>query len=369
MSSTIAAMALGAFAMGSGAPGSTAQASISPQELTGVVRTYHIPPGSMAAALNAFAAKNRLHIIYDLQVTESLKTLGLAGTYSVSDGLDRLLSGTKLSYRLAENSQAVSIVLAQNDAGTQSDAGAVALPAIDVAGSAGPGGGEGDPTGTGPGESGGRFTGYNAVDAVAALKMNAPILQTPVSVQVVTRETMDDQQAISIQDALVGNVPNVYQSPGSYTGAFAAVLIRGFDTGGGGGGEVYYNGLQVNGILNTDTSNVQSFQVLKGPASILFGRIEPGGAVWLDSKRPQETPYYSFQTQAGGFGTTRTTIDFTGPLTADKTWLYRLNADFSDTNQFTDFVYNKNLFIAQGISYHPIEQFKLYVEGIYQKAT
>jgi iron complex outermembrane receptor protein len=249
------------------------------------------------------------------------------------------------------------------------DAGTITLPTVEVtANQQGAGGGPatGDPTGTGPGESGGRFTGYNAVDAIAATKTDTPILQTPVSVQVVTRQTMDDQQDISIQDALVGNVSSVYQSPQNNSGAFAEFTIRGFDTGTNNNGSLYYNGLQVAGTVNAETANVQSFQVLKGPAAILFGRVEPGGIIWVQSKRPQDVPYYSIQEQAGAFGTTRTTIDTTGPLTADKTWLYRFNADVSNINQYTDFIYSKNLFLSPAITYHPIEQFKLFIEGEYR---
>jgi len=72
--------------------------------------------------------------------------------------------------------------------------GTVALPTIDVEG-----------TGAGPG---GRFTGYSVPNATTATKTDAPILQTPVSIQVVPRQTMDDQQATTLGEAL-RNVPGV----------------------------------------------------------------------------------------------------------------------------------------------------------------
>ncbi len=71
-----------------------------------------------------------------------------------------------------------------------------------------------------------------------------------------------------------------------------------------------------------------------------FGRLEPGGIVNLVVKRPLEAPYYSIQEQTGSWGLTRTTVDATGPLTADKTWLYRINLDYTHTNSFRDFVWN-----------------------------
>ncbi|MGC2223374.1 MAG: hypothetical protein WA624_13940 [Methylocella sp.] len=59
MSSTLAALAISAFAMGAGAPGSTAQASIAPEELTGIVKTYRIPSGTIAAAPPSLREANR----------------------------------------------------------------------------------------------------------------------------------------------------------------------------------------------------------------------------------------------------------------------------------------------------------------------
>ena len=246
--------------------------------------------------------------------------------------------------------------VAQTAAPPPAESGAIALPEVEVTATEG-----GDATGTGPGESGARFTGYNAVSATAAMKDNIPILQTPVAVQVVPRETLDDQQDITIQQALVGNVSSVYQASSPNVPSFN---IRGFfDT----QDQIYYNGLSLANVVNLDTATTQSFQVLKGPAAILYGRVEPGGIIYLETKLPQEIPYFSFQEQAGAFGQTRTTVDATGPLTEDKTWLYRLNLDFSNADSFVDFVTTKNLFIAPAITYHPIEQFTLHINAYYQR--
>ncbi len=358
-----AAITLGLFVLGSGAGAVALDASSA--QATAATQSYEIPPGPVATALNRFAEKSGTILVYDSALALNKTTAGLRGAHTLNEALSQLLSGTGLAYRLAPSRKAVAIMLAQNDAGTQSDVGAVALPAIDVAGAAGPGGGGGssggDPTGTGPGESGNRFTGYNTVNATAALKDNVPILQTPVAVQVVPRETLDDQQDISIQQALVGNVSSVYQAASPNVTSF---LIRGFfDT----RSQIYYNGLSLANVVNLDTANVQNFQVLKGPAAILYGRVEPGGIIYLETKLPQEIPYFSFQQQAGAFGLTRTTVDATGPLTADKTWLYRLNIDVGDANSFVDFVSTRNLFIAPALTYHPIEQFTLHLNGFYQR--
>ncbi len=345
--SALSIVALSAVAIGAGASGSTAQASIAPQDIAGEVRTYRIPAGSMTNALNAIADLNGLQLLYDAGVTQRLKSAGLRGKYSVKESLDRLLAGTGLGYRLAANRRTVSIQLAQAATGTQSDAPPVALPTIDVEGA---GGG-----------LGGRFTGYSVdlTKPAASTKSKIPLLQNPVSVSVVPRELMDDQQAVSLQDALLGNVSGV-QSVGSFYDQF---IIRGFPV----GALTYRNSLRMfNYFARIQTANIQSIEVLKGPASLLFGQIEPGGLINLVVKRPLAVPYLSIQEQAGSWGTTRTTFDATGPLTDDKTWLYRLNASYLHSDSFRDFVTNQDVFVAPTISFHPIEQFRLNIDGEYQ---
>lgn len=264
---------------------------------------------------------------------------------------------------------ALTLILASNATHAQE-----ALPTIEVgatrstdnSGSAGSGQSAGPPTSGSAAaildrNSGDRLTGYSAPNATSATKTDASIMQTPVSVQVVTRQTMDDQQAISIQDAVIGNVSGVY----NYFPTVLGFYIRGFYT----GAQVYYNGLPLSNTVNFETANVQSIEIMKGPAAVLFGRVEPGGITYVQTKRPLETPYFSVQEQAGSFGNTRTTVDVTGPLTADKTWLYRFNGSFQHSASFIDFVSSTNYLIAPAITYHPTEQFKFYIEGKYSSAT
>lgn len=362
MSSTVLTLGLGALAMGAGAPVYPAQASISPQERDGLALNYQIPAGAMGAALNAFADKSGLHVLYDSHITERMRTRGLSGVYSVRDGLDLLLSGTGLSYRLSENGRAVSIMLAQagvrmNDANPR---GAEELPPIDV-GSSDAAVRNSQGTGLSQGK-GDRITGYNAVRASSTLKTDTPLLKTPIAVEVVTRQTMDDQQAISVNDALLSNVSGVTQG----ISGIELFKVRGFYNT---VGNVYKNGLMEYRLRNLDTTNLQAIEVLKGPAAMLFGRGEPGGIINLVVKRPLETPYYSLQQQVKSFGGTRTTLDATGPLNDDKSVLYRFNGEFYSTDSYRNFVTDRNLFIAPTITIRPIEQFKVNIDFEYQNKT
>lgn len=353
MGSTLAMVAL---ALGTGVSDSPAQAAISPQERAGLVQSYRIPSGPLPGALNAFAELNGIQILYDSAVTRRLKTTGLDGDYSVHEGLDRLLRGTGLSWRISARGNTVSILLAQNGE-TMNDAsnGATSLPTIDIGADtrrrpdshAGP---------TGPGD---RYTGYRPPSsAPTTLKTDTPLMQTPMSVQVVTRQTMDDQQAISLSDAVVANVSGVTVTPSF----FDIIKVRGFNT----FGSTYKNGLQEYRYRYYDTTNLQSIDVIKGPAAMLFGRMEPGGIVNMVVKRPLETPYYSIEQQVGSYGLTRTTVDATGPVTEDKSVLYRFNGEFFRSDSYRDFVTDRNVLIAPTISLHPIEQFRMNIDFEYQ---
>ncbi|WP_400771359.1 TonB-dependent siderophore receptor [Methylosinus sporium] len=230
-----------------------------------------------------------------------------------------------------------------------------ALPTIDVAGDSSA---QRRPA-EGPGD---RFTGYAAANQPASsTKDGIDVMRNPISVQVVTRQVLDDQQAISVQDAIVGNVSGVQPSGDTFYDGFT---IRGFDS-----SSIFRNNLATPNLTHLQTANLQSIEVLKGPAAMLYGRLEPGGAVNLITKRPLDYRYYSIEEQAGSWGLTRTSVDATGPLTEDKTWLYRLNVSFNHADSFRNFVTNQDAFIAPTLSWRPTEQLRFNLDFEYQNTS
>ncbi len=368
MGSTFAAMAMSAFAMG--APSAPAQASIPPRAVADAVKAYNIPAGSMAAALNAFADRNGLHLLYDASATRHLKSSGLSGVYSVRQGLDRLLEGSGLAYSFASMDGTVSIVLAQNDTGAQTDAnGGITLPTVEVTanqqGTAGAGGeGAG---GTGCGSYGGApcsgfggaglaqdpfNTSYVLPDASVGTKTDTPVMETPVNVQTVTQQVLQDQQDITLQQALqnVSGVTVSTDANGNNGHPYGQIILRGFAT-----SNYYLDGFRVDGgsyfnLSNTQLGNVASLEVLKGPAAILYGASEPGGIVNVITKEPLNTPYFAVNQQIGSLAQYRTTIDATGPVTDDKAWLYRMTMSyFNDGAPFgsiKDFITGNTFLLA-----------------------
>ncbi len=65
--------------------------------------------------------------------------------------------------------------------------------------------------------------------------------------------------------------------------------------------------------------------MLKGPAAVMYGRIELGGLVNLVTKKPLEEPYYALQQLFGSYDFYRATVDATGPFDTANTLLYRFN--------------------------------------------
>jgi iron complex outermembrane receptor protein len=204
---------------------------------------------------------------------------------------------------------------------------------------------------------GDRLTGYTAETATTAIKTDTPILETPLAIQVVTRETLDDRQTFNIVTAATENASSVFNTPQYYDD----IIVRGFDA----SATTYRNGLIVQAVTDQETANVQSIEILKGPAAVLYGRMEPGGVVNIVTKRPLPETYYSLQEEAGSFNQTRTSIDATGPLMTDKLG-YRLNVAYLSEDSFRDYIGTRNAFFAATISYHPSERFRLNVEGEYQ---
>ncbi|MEM9246431.1 MAG: TonB-dependent siderophore receptor, partial [Cyanobacteria bacterium P01_F01_bin.153] len=101
-----------------------------------------------------------------------------------------------------------------------------------------------------------------------------------------------------------------------------------------------------------ELGNVERVEVLKGPASILFGLGDPGGVINLVTKRPSSEPSYELGLRAGNRGLIEPNVDLTGPLTADGRVAYRLNALYRSEDYFRDFDNPiKRWFIAPSVSF------------------
>ena len=101
-----------------------------------------------------------------------------------------------------------------------------------------------------------------------------------------------------------------------------------------------------------ETANLERVEVLKGPASILYGQIEPGGIINLVTKKPLDRPFYEAKLQLENRALVRPQIDFSDALTSDGRLGYRLNALYRHENSFRDFDQDfERFFVAPIVSW------------------
>lgn len=210
----------------------------------------------------------------------------------------------------------------------------------------------------------GPVDGYKASRSATGTKTDTALIDTPVSVQVVTREVMDEQQVLTIADA-VKNVSGVYTRQGPDGNTMDSFNIRGFQVHSYGGS--YMDGVKDFSRAPKETAGLERVEVLKGPAAIMYGRIEPGGMINRVSKKPQADQFTKIQQQLGSHQYLRTTIDTNGLLSSDGEWLYRVNIAGEDSEGFKDDTDNRRIYLAPQISWQATENTAIRTGVEYQK--
>jgi iron complex outermembrane receptor protein len=202
--------------------------------------------------------------------------------------------------------------------------------------------------------TGTRERAYRAVVAPTANKSDTTVKETPFSIQTVTRELIEDRGVTSFGEA-VRTVPGLTPQVG-WGGSNDRFRLRGFATSAN-----LKNGLRRSVFAPVDELlNIEQIEVLKGPASALYGRFEPGGVVNLVTRKPLDIARSSFDLTLGSEDFLRTTFDSTGPLS--NTLSYRLTGSWQDTESFRDFVGSRTQFISPVFRWQPSAQTTLTAE-------
>jgi iron complex outermembrane recepter protein len=209
----------------------------------------------------------------------------------------------------------------------------------------------------------GEQDGYSASNASTATRTDTPLRDIPQSIQVVPKQVIEDQKLIRLSDAL-RNVSGVFTS-NTFGGSEDSFNIRGFDD-----ATTLRDGFKdsfagTSGLSLRDLSNVEQIEVLKGPASVLYGNVEPGGVVNLVTKKPLAYPFYSADLSIGSYSFYRTSFDLSGPLTSDKSLLYRLNLAYQNAGSFRNFVNNDRVFIAPVVDWKISDRTHLSLNSTY----
>ncbi|HIK06868.1 MAG TPA: TonB-dependent siderophore receptor [Trichormus sp. M33_DOE_039] len=202
---------------------------------------------------------------------------------------------------------------------------------------------------------------YRVPNASTATKTDTPVRDIPGSIQVIPRQILEDQKTTRLQEALE-NVSGVNKQ-GNYGGTDAGgYRVRGFDQDGN-----FRNGFNDTDFYSqVDTANIDRIEVLKGPASVLFGQVEPGGIINVVTKQPLRTPYYAAELNVGNYAFYRPSFDISGPLTDDGSLLYRLNVAYQNSGSFRDYNFLERVFVAPVITWNISDRTSLTFDLEYQ---
>ncbi|WP_238313910.1 TonB-dependent siderophore receptor [Methylobacterium crusticola] len=248
------------------------------------------------------------------------------------------------------------------------DAAEVALETIEVEG----GSRRENAAGTVPGGPRGPVPGYVASRSVVGTKTDTPILETAQSISVIGRDQIADQNALTINQAL-RYTPGVTTEQRGGAGAtrLEQFSIRGFTA------PLFLDGLRLPGsrdaFPSVDPYRLERIDIIKGPASVLYGQSGPGGIVNLVSKVPHFVRHGEVFVQGGGFSEVRGGFDVGGPITSETTvpgteqFAYRViglgwNGDGPAVTTRVE-----RAFIAPSLTWRPSADTSLTVLGLYQR--
>ncbi|WP_244466161.1 TonB-dependent siderophore receptor [Dyella japonica] len=274
---------------------------------------FSIPAQPLATALIAFGQQANVQVLTAGCTIARFRSLGATGKLSAPTALSKLLEGTGLVYEFTDQGTVVVTLPASpgNTASPKPRQEAKLLTPVEANALLG------------------RDVGFKASLTSVGSRNDADLIDVPQSVSVVTRELMDSQQSLTVEDA-VRNVAGVAFVEGS--DGLPLFQIRGFYTG---------NGL-IDGMPNSNAGSgdfppligLERVEVIKGPQSILGDSTGNsfGGLVNVTTKQPQSEPVHEVSYTLGQQGMVQAGLDMTGPLGHVSGLTYRLvmSGDYAD---------------------------------------
>ena len=208
--------------------------------------------------------------------------------------------------------------------------------------------------------------GYVGENSMTATKTDMPISKTPRAVSVVTREQMDDRASVSVADALQ-YTPSIQANFYGEDNKQDWFVIRGFNQANNG---LYQDGTRLDSAgfytYQADTFGLERVEILRGPASVLYGQNPPGGVINLISKRPQHSESFGFvSVEYGSNDRKQLSLDLGGEITDDVAW--RLVALGRKNGTDVDNIEAERIYIAPSVSVNFSDNTNLTVLASYQK--
>ncbi|MDB6454261.1 TonB-dependent siderophore receptor [Falsirhodobacter sp. 20TX0035] len=247
-----------------------------------------VPAGALGPALTAIGGQAGVQIIAPSTLVAGQQTAGASGLADVEAALAAALSGTGLTWRMVGPG---SYAIVRPDQRAETGDVTVLDPII-VQGA----------------------TGLRATGAMTATRTDTPLRDIPQTVAVVGREEIEQRQVTSLTAALEGVPSLTEQSTSANRGE--SYLLRGFEADAYAIDGTVANAASDRPEVMADLASVERVEVLKGPASVLYGRGSPGGIINLVTRQPDPVPGGSVTLQGGSYGFARAEGTATGALNA-----------------------------------------------------
>jgi iron complex outermembrane recepter protein len=306
--------------------------------------TFDIAPGPLQTALQHFSEQTGLQILYDPALTQGRLTQGLKGTLPPEQALAGLLASTDITFSFTA---ADAVALFRKNAPTAAPTARVTEQAV-------------SPRTVTISANRELADSYNSRAGFTATKVDESPLLVPVTSESLTQAILRDRQANRLEDAL-DYISATEVAPNGQSAL--GFVLRGFPT-----YQYYLDGVRVSPDLNhdgfLDMADIERIEVVKGPASLLYGRTEPGGAINVITKQALDEPHLALEQQLGSFDHKRTQLDAGGPLATTPELLYRFNAAYEDGSSFRG-IPNRRLFVAPVLTWKPAEATEATVYGEY----
>ncbi|MGH8158303.1 MAG: TonB-dependent siderophore receptor [Rhodanobacter sp.] len=204
-----------------------------------------------------------------------------------------------------------------------------------------------------------------AKDSDSVTKTDTPIIAIPQSVSVITAEQMSERGIHGIEEA-------VWYTAGAQGGGYGSdsrsdwLLVRGFTP------ARYLDGLALadgsgTGITRIEPYGLEQLEVIKGPSSVVYGEMPPGGMLNMVSKQPTEQPLHEIGVEYGSFALRQGTFDFGGPLDDSGTVLYRLTGLVQNSNTMTQYIKDDRYYLAPALTWKPDNSTSLTLLSRFQK--
>ncbi len=192
-------------------------------------------------------------------------------------------------------------------------------------------------------------------------RTDTPLKDIPQAISVIPRQILEQQASVRVTEAIT-NASGVVAASGA-GGTSENFNVR---------GQAQFAPSQ-NGIISRvsfggfeEVANLERVEVLKGPASALYGPASPGGFVNLVTKRPEAEPRRQVTLRAGQESFYYGSVDVTGPVGSRQRVLYRLVAAYEDTGSFREFIESNRVFVAPSVSLRLGDRTSLLVSGEYR---